>query len=374
MLIRDLTYQFPKAAYLLFFLILIIFLYTWLFYYRRSILRQYAPPETLSQLLLPRSLFFRNSKLLCLHLCWIFSVLALMDPIGNFTYLPLEQTTVNPKSKKSGSFRYRSHTVIILIDSSASMNTPDGRNHQTRLNAAKEIAEEFISQLKGENVALYAFTSDLIPLVPPTLDYLFTRLQLKELHINEGESEGTNFSRVLSQLKMKLPSPPVSGLYTVILLSDGGDNEIESLQEKARETAIEKISELIPNPKERNLRLFTIGMGSKTDSLIPHVTFKGKPVKSKLEEDILKSLAYQERGAYYEASSIPVWNLVQDILNRMKQDPLYEENGKDSFSHLERKFIPINQEDVSYDLYYQIPLALSLISLLFYLILPDTRL
>jgi Ca-activated chloride channel family protein len=376
MLIRDITYDFPQAAYLLLFIFPAWILYYSLFRYRQRSIQQYANVSTLPHLLRPRSPFLTMIKILALNLAWIFACLAFMNPKGNLQYQSSSTIKASRQVQGSGTPRHRTHDVIFLIDASASMSVSDMQGNQTRLEAAKEIVGEVISQLRGENVAMYAMTSELIPLVPSTLDYLFARLALRQLKINEGDVEGTNFEKVLTSLKIKVLTAPDSRLYTVILLSDGGDNQIETLQGQTREQAILNIVQIISNLQGLNLRLFTIGVGSKEGGIIPHVTFKGGPVTSKLEDDLLKALANQGRGAYYEARSLPVWNLTQGILNKMGQDPIYEEEAGQGLAStsLARKVIPAKKEEMVYDLYYQIPLGLAILCLLIYFALPDIRL
>ncbi len=373
---RDIHYDFPQAVYLLLLLIPLLFLYGWLFYYRQQSTKAYASSSILPQLLKRRSFFFSILKAFALSFAWILACIAFMGPKGNLQYQLIshanQKRNIHTQTQAHSQLPHQTHEVIFLIDASASMSVSDARHHRTRLIAAKEIVEQIISQLIGQTIALDAFTSELTPLVPPTLDYLFVRLVLQQLGINEGDVGGTDLAKVLETLKEKILSTPFSKLYTIILLSDGGDNRIEKLQGQAKEEAIQKVLHIIPNPTELNLRIFTIGMGSKEGGTVPSVTFNGQPIHSRLEEEILKSLAHQERGTYYEANAWPAWNLAQDLINQMKENSPDAEGGE-SAAVLERKVVPAKQEEISYDFYYQLPLGLAILFLLLYFILPDVH-
>lgn len=361
-------YDFRQAGYLLWLSIPLSLLYWSLFRYRQSALQSYAPSTIISQLLLPRSKPLAILKTIGLNMSFILACFALMGPKiesqkvfqSNSSLTQIQTLTKNILPQ------YKAHDVIFLIDTSASMTVPDTKNGQTRLATAKEIVEEVINLLHGESVGLYAFTSELVPLSPPTLDYLFVYLQLNQMGINEGDVEGTHFLPVLHSLKTKI-SPSPNKLHTIILISDGGDNSIEQLEGSAKEKAIQSLLEIIPNPVELNLRLFTVGVGSEKESVIPDVEMNGKPVYSKLNTQLLKLLAEHGRGSYYEANQWPSWDLAHDLLSKMEQDSLYVEQSSG------RKNSKEKQTETTKSLYYQIPLGLAIILLCAYLILPDVR-
>ena len=182
------------------------------------------------------------------------------------------------------------------------MGVPDGSEGRTRLEEAKALMEDFMQQLNGQTVSLFAFTSELSAIVPPTVDYLFVRMAIRELNIDEGDVGGTRFAPVLKVLQSDAFSYESSKRYSVMMLTDGGDNQLESLKGAAREEEKEAILTAISNPPGLHLRLFTIGIGSLKPQNIPHVMDAGKSVESKLEETILKELAARNRGNYFRAS------------------------------------------------------------------------
>lgn len=358
----DIEFNFPVAAWLIVLLIPFFLGQLALSYHRHKQQLKYASPALLKRLMIPRSPILRWTKAAGWAIIWTLICFALMQPFGNLRYSSL--------SKSSGQTQSHAiqHEVILLVDTSASMRVADGANGQTRLATSKDIMEDILKQLKGQTVSLYTFTSELSMVVPPTLDYIFTRFSINDLRIDEGDVGGTRFAPVLEALKEQAFPDTSAKHYTIIMLSDGGDNKLESLTGTERIQAVQKILNAIPDPQKLHVRLFTVGIGELKGQPIPKVTFDGKPVISKLEPDILKKLASHDLGQYYMANAWTTWNLAHELstqINTLMIDD-YDTAG-------ERKVAEIHKEDVIVDLYYQIPLALALLFYCLNLMLPDVR-
>jgi Ca-activated chloride channel homolog len=364
---KEITFNLPYAGFLLFLLVPLLFAQFALMRYRKRQQQAYAASTLLPRLLIPRSSTLTYTKIFGWGLIWTLACLALMGPYGNIRYASLGFHRPSPPSPVKP-FAVP-HEVIFLVDTSASMLVPDGSKGETRLEVSKAIIEDVIRQLRGQTASLYAFTSELTPLVPPTLDYLFLRLATRELHINEGDVGGTRFAPVLKALQQQAFPKISPKYYTVIMLTDGGDTELETLKGEAREKAREAILNAISDPQKLHLRLFTVGIGSLKPQPIPHVTFEGKPVFSQLEPDILKQLALQERGKYYMAQQWTSWNLAQDLISQISEDESMEQLEAQN----ERQVATVKKGDILTDLYFQIPLGLVILFYYLNFLLPDVR-
>lgn len=364
---QEVFFNLPKAGFLLMLLLPIILGQILLIAYRKRQRSAYAPSHILSRLLIPRSPRYTATKMAGWILIWILTCAALMEPFGNLRYSSLPAKEAQTPSHLK--VHYIPHEVIFLVDTSASMGVPDGTDGKTRLEEAKDIMEDVMRQLNGQTVSLYSFTSELTPLVPPTLDYLFVRLQMKDLHLDEGDVGGTRLASPLQDLREQAFPKPSPMNYTVILLSDGGDNQLDALQGEAQESVRNAILTAIPNPEQLHLHLFTIGIGSFKAQPVPHVTDNGKPVLSQLEPDILKELAAKEKGKFYLAQEWTSWDLAQDIKRQMGEDGLVDPQHPSA----ERQVASADQRDLLVDLYYQVPLGLALLFYMLNLLLPDVR-
>ncbi len=361
----DLTYDFPQAAYLLFLLPLLLWLFWRLSFHRKEALLKYSEQNTLQKLLYPRSTIAYWLRSLSLCAAFVFAVLALMQPKGNARY-PSNAPEAAKTPVENLALQRKRHDIFFLVDASASMGIQDVPSGKSRLDYAKDIADEIASRLTGENAALYAFTSVLSRMSPLTMDYLFVRLMLKQIQINEGGIPGTDIAGALAKVRDENFKVPSNHLKTVILLSDGGDTAIEALQGADRDKAVEAVMNLFNNSEALHLRVYTIGIGSRTGSQVPGVAFEGKPVTSALDAYLLQRLCQRGRGEYIEANTASVVDIANQIMSSMSQDnPFVEETAS-------KRPLTLETQYKVYTYYFAIPLGFSLAFLLLGLFLPQT--
>ena len=356
----DLYYNFSEAAYLFFFILIFLILFWQLYQHRLSVLSHFAAPEKLPELLIPQSRTNYWSKVACLCLAWICLCLALMQPKGNARYPQSPQA----KEQSFNTLRMQPHEVIFLLDTSASMTVPDGRLDQSRLENAKEIADQVISRLQGQSGSLYAFTSAVSKLSPPSMDYLYMRLMLRNMVINEGGANGTDIKAALQYIHdnyLKVSTPLIK---TLILISDGEDNRLEELKGDDRTKYISEAADLLGDPAKEKLHVYTIGVGTKKGGDIPTLTYEGKNVISHLNEDLLKALSAKGEGRYYSGKDYAAVDIAANLSSQIAEADV---------------FAPANfmaginpSENLIYDLYYQFPLGLAIILLSFYVFWPET--
>ena len=257
------------------------------------------------------------------------------------------------------------HEVIFLIDSSASMTVPDGRLGQKRLDNAKDIADDVMSHLQGQSGSLYAFTSAVSKLSPPSMDYLFMRLMLRNMTINEGDSSGTDLKAALQYIHDNYLNPSTALTKTLIIISDGEDNRLEDLQGAERQKYIQETVDILGEPDHEKLHVYTIGTGTVKGGEIPQLTYEGKSVTSHLQEDLLKALSEKGQGRYYSGNQYAAVDIASDLALQISKADLFA--PVDITAGLNPK------EDLIYDLYYQFPLGLALLILALCLLWPDTE-
>lgn len=347
----DFAFQDPAAAYLLLVLPLFLLLLWNLFWYRHKTLQPFG------ESLIPRSPAIYWCKCLALMLAWTGATFALMGPRGNGHY------PVGPHKTGSQMNRRVAQELILLVDCSGSMAVADSRSGMTRLDYAKDIADQIVSKLTGEAVSLNAFTSEVTSLSPATMDYLFVRLMLRQMRINEGDSAGTNLVKALKEMHQQMLSMPPGRLKRLVLMSDGGDTALEALSDQEREKEIATVLNEFDAIKQ--LHIDAIGMGSSKGGVVPDVTFEGRPVYSALESELMRRLARRTGGQYIEANAATAPEIADQLIARLQQDASQAEGEERMPSSQSRTLL--------YDRYFQIPLALSLLLLFFALGWPDTR-
>lgn len=355
---QDLHYAFQEGSYAFFIVLFLVFLFWGYYLYKKRALHIFSSEENLQKLLIKRPNTIYFLKVGCFVLAWIFAVFAIMQPKGNGYYPEKIATSGN----NSANPKLKAHEIIFLIDSSSSMNVEISSNGKTRLDLAKEIADEILSLLNGESAALYAFTSLPTKMSPATLDLFFVRMMLREMQINEGGIEGTDFSKALQTISQNHFKQQQDKLTTLIILSDGGDTSFDFLSDEEQKSKMNAIANEIKDPKALNLRVFTVGLGSNKEELIPKISYQGKPVYSKLERKFLMLLSEKGRGNYYEANELTPIEISKKVIKALQEDNPYlkDDETKDP------------KELLVYELLFQVPLSLAITLLIFYLFFPNS--
>ena len=366
MIWRALQFDWPGAAWLLF----LVFPLSWAFYYlyahRQKQLENFASQRILDLIVEKRDPLVYWVKAFLFSLAWVLIVFALMQPKGNERYAPSNTNASQQSSSGKAIMRKKTHEVIFLVDASASMSVVDNQG-KTRLELSKEIVDDVIRQLQGENVSLYAFTSATIQVVPSTLDYIFTRLMLQQIAINEGETEGTNLKQALEYLHKRYFETNLSKTKTVVVLTDGGDTSLEGVPLDKQKESIEKIISPIADVKDQDVRVFVVGLGTAQGKPIPKVTFEGHPVVSALEESLLQRLSVAGRGELYLADKMPPLQISQEIARQIARRESYEDSSTIASAESAGGGTHV------YDYYFQFPLAAAILCLMAYMLIPDTH-
>ncbi len=370
------TFAFPEASYLFIALFVILALFLSLQAFRKKQREKFADAQSLTILLSKQPRWKNLTHCFLLLFIWSCACLALMQPRANPRFLPQgddessslilnELVTESDEEKESLVKRFQAHDVIFLVDTSASMDVRDMRNGGSRLDYAKEIIDETTSLLKGPTVSLFAFTSQLTPLVPSTSDYLFLRMLLRRMNINEGDVAGTDLVEALESLKRQYKKfNKNSQRKTLILLTDGGDTRIERLNGAEREQEIRTLLSRLGNVDEAQLQVFTVGLGTKEGALIPNLTFNGEAISSTLDESLLKQLSDKGKGDYYFANAYSTLAIAQDLSKKIHANRVMEEEKVTLDQvEVERLVLDEHSPEPIYDLYYQMPLFLALVAL-----------
>ena len=190
----------------------------------------------------------------------------------------------------------RGRDVIIAIDTSRSMLATD--TAPTRLGRAKLIAQDLLNLLKGDRVGLIAFAGDAFLEAPLTLDKGAVLTSINDLDINTIPKGGTD---IASAIRMAIAAfGKGEGTSRALVIMTDGEELDESGVEAAKEAAA------------TGIRIFTIGFGSATGSLIPIKNDagendfvrdeNGQPVNSKLDAPRLTEIA-KETGGFYQPYS-----------------------------------------------------------------------
>lgn len=194
--------------------------------------------------------------------------------------------------------------IVMTLDISSSMLAEDFRPN--RLEAAKDVALDFISKRPNDRVGLVVFSGESFTQCPLTTDHsvlqnLFD--DIKSGMIEDGTAIGDGLATSINRLK---ESKAVSKV--IILLTDGVNNKGSLDPVSAAE-----IAEL------HGLRVYTIGVGSHGTAPYPVQGMFGKQYqqrKVEIDEELLQKVAQKTGGKYFRATNK---DKLQAIYNEIDQ-------------------------------------------------------
>jgi Ca-activated chloride channel homolog len=180
--------------------------------------------------------------------------------------------------------------IVLAQDISGSMLARDFK--PDRLQAAKNIATEFISGRPYDRIGLVVFSGESFTQCPLTTDHAVLINLLREIQsgmIEDGTAIGMGLATAVSRIKDSKAKSKV-----IILLTDGVNNKGEIAPATAADIA-----------KTFGIRVYTIGVGTQGTAPYPVQTpygiqYQDMPVE--IDEGILQQIAQNTGGKYFRAT------------------------------------------------------------------------
>jgi Ca-activated chloride channel family protein len=213
--------------------------------------------------------------------------------------------------------------IVIALDISSSMLAMDFSPN--RIEAAKDVAVQFISGRTNDRIGLVVFSGESFTQCPLTTDRAAVINLFKGLEsgmIEDGTAIGNGLATAVSRLK---ESNSISRV--VILLTDGENNRGEIAPITAAELA-----------KTYGIRVYTVGVGTMGTAPYPMQTPFGvqvRDVEVKIDEVTLKKIAEVTDGKYFRATNN---NKLTEIYKEIDQLEKSKIDVKD-FSKKEEEFL-----------------------------------
>lgn len=182
--------------------------------------------------------------------------------------------------------------IVLALDVSGSMLARDF--DPDRLEASKEVANDFIRRRPNDRVALVIFSGEAFTQVPLTTDHAMISTMFREVKsgmIEDGTAIGDGLATAASRLQ---DSEAISKV--IILLTDGVNNAGSVDPRSAAEIA-----------KMFGVRVYTIGVGSQGTAPYPVQDQFGRTrmqqMEVQIDEELLKEIAATTGGQYFRAES-----------------------------------------------------------------------
>ncbi|MDR0712905.1 MAG: VWA domain-containing protein [Bacteroidales bacterium] len=213
--------------------------------------------------------------------------------------------------------------VMVALDISGSMLAQDFKPN--RLEAAKQVARQFVSGRPDDRIGLVVFSGESFTQCPLTTDHTALINLFNNIHsgmIEDGTAIGLGLANAVTRIK---DSDAVSKV--IILLTDGVNNQGTIDPLTAAEIA-----------KIDSIRVYTIGVGSRGTAPVPVTTPMGvriQNMKTEIDEPLLKRIADMTGGKYFRATGNDSLKIVYDEIDGLEKSRInVQEHHKKSEEYL----------------------------------------
>jgi len=197
--------------------------------------------------------------------------------------------------------------IVMALDVSGSMLSQDLQ--PDRLQAAKKVAAEFITDRKNDNIGLVIFAGESFTQCPLTTDHKVLLNLLNEINfgmIEDGTAIGSGLATSVNRLKESESESRV-----VILLTDGTNNSGQIAPLTAADLA-----------RSYGIRVYTVGVGTKGMAPTPvntpyGIRMQNMPVD--IDEKTLTEIAAMTGGQYFRAQDTEGLRQVYEEIDEMEK-------------------------------------------------------
>jgi Ca-activated chloride channel homolog len=186
--------------------------------------------------------------------------------------------------------------IMLAVDISGSMQAQDmvsARGRVSRLDAAKDVVGRFVAARENDRIGLVAFAGQPYLASPLTLDHDWILQRLGALDPSQV-GDGTAIGSALASGVRRLDAQQAKSKI-LVLLTDGQNNSGKIAPAAAAEAA-----------RALGIKVYTIGVGSAGDALVPFTDEHGQErlVKARVDvdESSMKKIAELTGGSFYRAT------------------------------------------------------------------------
>ena len=209
--------------------------------------------------------------------------------------------------------------IVLALDLSSSMLACDFQPN--RIEAAKNVAVEFVSGRPNDRIGLVVFSGESFTQCPITGDHAVLINLVRELKsgmIDDGTAIGMGLGTAVNRLKESTAKSKV-----IILLTDGVNNMGSLAPETAAEIA-----------QTFGIRVYTVGIGTMGYAKYPVPNMFGgmtfQDMKVEIDEQMLRKIADKTNGKYFRATGNKKLKQVYQEIDKL-------EKSKISIQHVNNK-------------------------------------
>ena len=200
--------------------------------------------------------------------------------------------------------------IMMALDISGTMQAEDLK--PTRLEAAKQVATEFVTNRPDDQIGLVVFAGESFTQCPLTTDHAALINLFKSVRfgmIEDGTAIGLGLANAINRMK---DSPTKSKV--AILLTDGSNNRGDIDPMTAAEIA-----------RTFGIRVYAIGVGSYGDARIQIDTPYGKQyatISNEFDENTLRNIAQTTGGEYFRATDNNSLKAIYEKIDRLEKSKI----------------------------------------------------
>jgi Ca-activated chloride channel family protein len=213
--------------------------------------------------------------------------------------------------------------IVMSLDISGSMLAKDFKPN--RLEAAKEVAQEFIDSRPNDRIGLVIFSGESFTQCPLTTDHAVIKNLFAGIHtgmVKDGTAIGNGLATAITRVKDSKAKSKV-----VILLTDGVNNQGSVAPLTAAEIA-----------KAFGVRVYTIGVGTMGKALAPVAMYPDGSyqygyVDVNIDEKSLGEISAMTGGKYFRATDNEKLKDVYKEIDRLEKTIFEEKNFTNKAEH-----------------------------------------
>ena len=267
-------FAYPNALFLYIPLLLIVALFLYASYKRRSDLRKYGSPELLGAMMPEASRHRPQLKFWLTFAALCFMVLLLARP---------QFGTKIETVKRQGI------ETVIALDISNSMMAQDVAPN--RLERSKNVISRLVDGFEDDKVGLIVFAGDAFIQLPITNDFISAKLFLESISPSLITRQGTNIKAAIDMATRSFT--PREGVGKAIIIITDGENHEGGAVEAAKVAA------------EKGMMVYVMGVGTPEGAPIPEGRGndfrrdkEGNVIVTKLNEQMCQEIAAAGNGVY----------------------------------------------------------------------------
>ena len=213
--------------------------------------------------------------------------------------------------------------IVLTLDISASMLAQDFKPN--RLDASKEVAQEFIDKRPNDRIGLVIFSGESFTQCPLTTDQAVLKnmfVSVKTGIIADGTAIGMGLATAVNRIKQSQAKSKV-----VILMTDGVNNAGSVAPLTAAEIA-----------KTFGVRVYTIGVGTRGKALSPVAVYPNglyqyDYVDVEIDEKMLTDIADITGGKYYRATDRAKLEEIYNDIDKLEKTKIEERSFTKKAEH-----------------------------------------